>query len=416
MLDVLRIGVGLTMLALYATLGERLFEFYADGGWVDAAAVAEARRGPWTDSLLSHLAAGWPQQAFLLGAMAVLAAFTLGWHTRWVKWMALAAHLSLLHRNPVIAYGVDNIVASLMWLLCLAPIGGSLSLDRWRRVRRAKLGDLSARPAPMRSARAAMCLRLVQIQMVVFFFIAGATKLQGESWWHGLAVWYSLTNYEYANLPLDWLVNQFWLVNLLTYATVVLELAYPFLVWGPRRGWLLAEAIALHLGIAAMLGLYAFSFVMVFAHLAFVRESWLAAWGEAWRRRIGGMEMIYDGHCGFCKRSMAAFLAFDGLGQIAVRDFRRNPSPRVSDAQLEKALYLVTDDGRTLAGFDAYRFAVLRVPGLWWMLPMFYLPWLSRAVGTRVYGWIASHRNVISDCGTPGANACSTTKVSPLDS
>ena len=76
------------------------------------------------------------------------------------------------------------------------------------------------------------------------------------------------------------------------------------------------------------------------------------------------MEMIYDGRCGFCVRSMAWFLAFDGLRQISVRDFRTNPSPVVSDAQMEKALYLVLPDGRALPGFEAYRYVVLRVPGL----------------------------------------------------
>ncbi len=398
-LDVIRIGVGLTLLALYASLGNGLAEFYADGGWIDAAAVEALRTGPWHHSLLLHLPAGAPQQAFLVIAVCAMVAFTLGWHTRWVKWLVLVAHLSLLHRNPAIAYGVDNILASLLWLLCIAPIGQTLSLDRVRAVRRARQQNLHAVLPSPRSARAGLSLRLIQIQMAVFFFIAGAAKLQGESWWHGLAVWYALTNYEYANIPLGWLVSQFWLVNLLTYATVVLELAYPFLVWGKRRGWLLAEAIALHIGIALMLGLYAFSFVMVFAHLAFVRESWLQRWGAAWRARFGGMEMLYDGHCGFCKRSMAAFLAFDGLGQIVPRDFRTSPSPLVSDAQMEKALYLVTRDGEAIEGFDAYRHAVLRVPGLWWMVPLFYLPLLSRAVGRPVYRWIASHRYVISDCG-----------------
>jgi hypothetical protein len=32
------------------------------------------------------------------------------------------------------------------------------------------------------------------------------------------------------------------------------------------------------------------------------------------------------------------------------------------------------------------------------MVPLFYFPVLSRAVGHPVYGWIASHRHVISTC------------------
>ena len=117
---------------------------------------------------------------------------------------------------------------------------------------------------------------------------------------------------------------------------------------------------------AILMGLFYFSFVMIMGHMSFVRPEWLARLGAWWKRQMGDMEMIYDGRCGFCVRSMAWFLAFDGLGQIKVRDFRTRPSAVVSDAQLEKALYAVLPDGRALPGFEAYRYVVLRVPGLWW--------------------------------------------------
>jgi predicted DCC family thiol-disulfide oxidoreductase YuxK len=93
---------------------------------------------------------------------------------------------------------------------------------------------------------------------------------------------------------------------------------------------------------------------------------------------------------------MRWFLAFDGLGQIRVRDFRTNPSPVVSDAQVEKALYLVLPDGRALPGFEAYRYVVPRVPGLWWQVPLFYVPVLSRLFGRPLYNWIAANRSRLS--------------------
>jgi len=131
-------------------------------------------------------------------------------------------------------------------------------------------------------------------------------------------------------------------------------------------------------------------------HLSFVREEWLRRLGEAWKRSMGDMEMIYDGKCGFCFRSMVWFLSFDGLRQIRVRDFRTDPSPVVSDAQLEQALYLVLPDGRALPGFEAYRYVVLRVPGLWWQFPFFYVPVLSRLIGHPIYNWIAGNRGWLS--------------------
>jgi predicted DCC family thiol-disulfide oxidoreductase YuxK len=117
---------------------------------------------------------------------------------------------------------------------------------------------------------------------------------------------------------------------------------------------------------------------------------------RVWKRKMGKMEMIYDGKCGFCVRSMIGLLAFDGLGQIRVRNFRVASSPVVSDAKLEKALYLVLPDGRALPGFEAYRYVVLRVPGLWGLIPFFYLPVLSYFFGRPIYNWVAANRSKIS--------------------
>jgi predicted DCC family thiol-disulfide oxidoreductase YuxK len=140
------------------------------------------------------------------------------------------------------------------------------------------------------------------------------------------------------------------------------------------------------------MNLYCFSFVMIMGHMSFLRPEWLSRLGEAWKRRMGGIEMIYDGTCGFCKRSMASFLAFDGLRQISIRDFRTNPSPVVSDEKMLKHLYTVLPDGKAFPGFEAYRYVVPRVPGLWWLVPLFYIPFFSRYFGHPIYNWIAANR------------------------
>jgi predicted DCC family thiol-disulfide oxidoreductase YuxK len=196
---------------------------------------------------------------------------------------------------------------------------------------------------------------------------------------------------------LDVLASHYWLVNVATYSTVLVEIAFPFLIWQrSTRPYMLAASVLLHLLFAVLMALYYFSIVMVMGHMSVVRPEWLTRLGAAWKRAMGDMEMIYDGKCGFCVRSMAWFLAFDGLGQIRVRNFRTDPSPVVSDAQLEKALYLVLPDGRAMPGFEAYRYVVLRVPGLWWQIPFFYVPVFSRLVGRPLYNWIAAHRGLLS--------------------
>jgi predicted DCC family thiol-disulfide oxidoreductase YuxK len=397
-LEIARIGVGAALLVNYGAASAYLFDFWGEGGFVPRALVLDDRTNDWIQSVFFYFTAPWQWIAFHVLFLICCAALMLGWRTSWVKWIVLIGHVSYAYRNPIIAYGVDKILACLLLILCVAPIGRAISLDRVRAVRAAKRKNLAAAPPPYASPWAGACIRLMQIQMAAVFFYSAVGKLRGDDWWDGDAIWVVFTTGDHYNrLVLDLLASHYWLVNVGTYGTILIEIAFPFLIWQRRtRPYFLVLALLLHLQFAVLMGLFYFSFAMAMGHTSFVRPEWLARLGAAWKHRIGDMEMIYDGRCGFCVRSMAWFLAFDGLGQIRIRDFRTDPSPVVSDAQLEKALYLVLPDGRALPGFEAYRYAVLRVPGLWWQVPFFYVPVLSRAFGHPIYNWVAANRSRLS--------------------
>jgi predicted DCC family thiol-disulfide oxidoreductase YuxK len=397
-LEIARIGIGAAVLLHYAAATPYVLDFWGDSGWLPRALALENLESLWTQSVFFHFTAPWQWIAFHGVFLLCSAAFMLGWRTPWVKWIVLIGQISYAQRNPMLIYGVDKILASLLFILCLAPVGRALSLDWLRAVRAAKRIDLAAVPPPFASPWTGACTRLMQIQMAVLFLWSAIEKFRGDDWWYGNAIWFIFTNDElYSPFLLSVLASQYWLVNVATYLTLLIELAYPFLIWQrSTRPYLLAAAIFLHLQFLILMRMPYFSSVMIMGHMSFVRPEWLARLGQAWKRNMGEMEMIYDGRCAFCVRSMAWFLAFDGLGQIKTRDFRTNPSPVVSDAQLEKALYLVLPDGRALPGFEAYRYVVLRVPGLWWQVPFFYVPVLSRLLGHPIYNWIAANRSRLS--------------------
>ena len=397
-LELTRIGVGAALLFHYAMATPFLFDFWGEAGWFPRELVLHDTTDPWIQSVFFYFTARWQWIGFHAVFLLSCIAFMLGWRTSWVKWIVLIGQISYDHRNPVVVYGVDKILASLLFIMCLAPIGRALSLDRVRAVRTAKREKLDATVPPYSSPWTGACIRLMQIQMAVAFFYSAINKLRGDDWWNGDAVWRVFTTDEfYSGVVSNLLASHYWLSTVATYVTILIEIAFPFLIWQRRtRPYLLAAAIFLHVQFALLMALVYFSFVMVMGHMSFVRPEWLARLRQAWKRKIGDMEMIYDGRCGFCVRSMAWFLAFDGLGQVRIRDFRTDPSPVVSDAQLEKALYLVLPDGRALPGFEAYRYVVPRVPGLWWLVPLFYVPGLSRLFGHPIYNWIAANRSRLS--------------------
>jgi predicted DCC family thiol-disulfide oxidoreductase YuxK len=397
LLEIARIGIGGALLIHYCLITPYLLDFWGDAGWMPLDLVYANIEDSWTQSVFFYF---WnPLQWYVFHGLFLLCctAFMLGWRTSWVKWIVLIGQISYDYRNPVIWYGADKILASLLLILCFAPIGRAMSLDRVRAVRAVKLGNLEAKLPAFSSPWAGACTRLMQIQMAALFFYSAIGK-RGDDWWNGDAIWVVFTNMLYYNKAvLDVLAAQYWLVNVATYGTMLIEIAFPFLIWQQRtRPYLLAAAIFLHVMFGTFMGLVYFSFVMIMGHMSFVRPEWLARLREWWKRKVGNMEMIYDGRCGFCVRSMAWFLPFDGLGQIKTRNFRTDPSPVVTDAQMEKALYLVLPDGRALPGFEAYRYVVLRVPGMWWMIPFFYVPVFSRLLGRPLYNWIAANRSRLS--------------------
>jgi len=112
---------------------------------------------PWTQSIFFYFTSPWQLVAFHILFLFSAFAFMVGWRTRWVKWMVLGGQLSYLHRNLALQYGVDSILCALLLILCVAPTGRALSLDRVREVRAAKRRDLNAAPAPYASVWAGAC-------------------------------------------------------------------------------------------------------------------------------------------------------------------------------------------------------------------------------------------------------------------
>jgi hypothetical protein len=123
--------------------------------------------------------------------------------------------------------------------------------------------------------------------MCIIYFFSGLGKLQGDSWWDGVAVWYSLATLEYQTLDMTWIVDYWWLVNLMTHVTVLWELTYPALVWPSlTRPWVLSMAVVVHLGIVFALGMPTFGLVMLIGNLAFVSPKTIRKVFDPIARRI----------------------------------------------------------------------------------------------------------------------------------
>jgi predicted DCC family thiol-disulfide oxidoreductase YuxK len=108
------------------------------------------------------------------------------------------------------------------------------------------------------------------------------------------------------------------------------------------------------------------------------------------------LDVIYDGQCGFCVRSLRICRALDVRGQLRFHDANARQMisarfPELAGADFEHAMFSVTADRSVHRGFFAFRQVALESPLMWIALPVLYAPG-SGWLGPKIYGWVARNR------------------------
>lgn len=236
----------------------------------------------WPLNLLREAGSGtfW---AWYLATVALVIAFILGWRTRFVTPLLFVFYAGVNAQNTVIADGGNYFFRIMLIYLVFADVSRRWSLDARRRTR------TSATETQTGSVLHNLALCMVVAQLCLVYFEAGMYKVQGLAWQNGTAVYYPLASETYGALP--WLSDALtfftWATVLATYFTVIVQVAFPFLLFNriTRRIALLC-ILAMHLGIAIAMGLPFFSGIMASADAVLVGgATWLAIqrWGAtAW--------------------------------------------------------------------------------------------------------------------------------------
>jgi hypothetical protein len=206
----------------------------------------------------------------------VLAAFSvaLGWHTRTslITTFLLAAWLGPL--DLPVTFGKQTVVAlHILLLLAFCACGTVWSVD-----------SLSDCNRPIRCPLSiAAPRRLMQILVCSVYLGAALTKLKTPSFAGGDLLTFSLLDYRWGSRWLGpWLTTLPHVPLLLSLATLIFELLFPFLVWAPRLRWpLLGLAFAFHVAMGCLLSIGIFPAIMLAALLPFVEEHDLSVF-ERW--------------------------------------------------------------------------------------------------------------------------------------
>lgn len=116
---------------------------------------------------------------------------------------------------------------------------------------------------------------LCKIQLSTMYLMSGIYKLQGVLWQKGVAIYYVLQNEEYSHPVWKALIeNNDFLITFLTYSTIGLQIAYPFLIWNKNTRLLILTAICFfHLGTIFIMGLTTFGLCGIISNTIFLKEN-----------------------------------------------------------------------------------------------------------------------------------------------
>jgi hypothetical protein len=291
-LGVMRILFGLMLFYTHLVWGMNLEGFFGPNGWQGDTLVHTFQQGQFAWSFWWLVPGGLHLTVHIL-CLIVLALFAFGVFTPVTSILAYLITVSYAYRAPLANFGLDQINAIAALYLAIGPSGAALSIDRlWRRKRALRHPGIGGRPsvekAVVPSARANLALRLIQVHLCVIYIFACGSKLQGESWWNGQAIWQAVSNLEYQSTDLTWLAWYPWLVNILTHGTVLFEMTFWALVWRPLcRPIVLLIGVAIHLGIGAFMGMWTFGLAMIFLYVAFVPATTIHAVLRKFSRLVG---------------------------------------------------------------------------------------------------------------------------------
>ncbi|MEW2074955.1 HTTM domain-containing protein [Streptomyces sp. NPDC012403] len=348
---VIRIGFSLTWLLFLLREFPHRQELYGpDGPWSwDLADQLVATNGAFTPLLWSD-GQVWFEAVYALAVLWSLL-LLLGWRTRTMSVLFMVGVLALQNRSVFMGDGGDNVLHLMSIYLVFTRCGQVWSLDA-RRARRAAgarargerprdrvgpvlwgvlgllllLATLAGRTdgdrfIPLllwtvwlaqalwwlvgRGARTGQprilldvvtnivhngALLVIMAEACLIYATAGWYKVQGSRWQDGTAVHYPLHLEYFSPWPAlaDLLSASGTMVMLMTYGTVVVQVAFPFTLFNRRvKNVLLAFMIMEHAVIAVVLGLPFFSLAMIAADAVFLPTAFLRRLGNLAARACG---------------------------------------------------------------------------------------------------------------------------------
>ena len=328
----------------------------------------------------------------------------VGWRTRVVLPLGALCHFLLLgilidhsffwHQNLVSLY--------VMIVLCFTPCGDGWSIDRLWKIYQGRTVPDAGRALPVYGWSRYACWVTIALPYVA----TGLSKLQdgGFFWWNPTNMRSILYTDTLIPREFDWALS----LHLARAPDIFFSLIGLFALFSETFfGMVLFSRIArrifpvvafmMHIGILLLQRILFLDLILlqlVFFDFTPIRK----AIGVRLAIKRGRLQVLYDGLCPLCRRTVRLLTYLDLFSRLEFLDFRHmdlndyNRRLRLNLAlqDLEEEMYVIFR-GWAYSGFYGYRRVALAVPAFWPLAPWLFLPGIS-SLGAWVYGYVARHR------------------------
>jgi hypothetical protein len=197
--------------------------------------------------------------------------------------------------------GGDTLILLMVLYLVVTACGRRWSLDARRTRLRASAGKTVRPPLDQASGELRRHLRdarltvitvlhncgmlVIAAQVCILYGSAGLYKVQGASWGNGTALHYALNLDVFQPWPeLSAMADEHdVLIAIACYLTVLLQVAFPFVLFGRLKYLVLTMLLGMHVGVMVFLGLPLFSGAMIVADAVFLPDRFYRYLGQLWR-------------------------------------------------------------------------------------------------------------------------------------
>lgn len=259
----LRVGTAVALICKIASEYRYIDQLYGSDGFipVDLAVYSQNPHIPAIPGIFHYVSRFCSEhhflQAFFICQLIFAISLLAGYMTRFSALVCWLMMVIVFNSSHLTSYGFDAILLTLLFYSFIFPVGYDLSMDNRSKAKVTQRDDSLIH----------IFQKTIQIHVCLIYLVNGISKIDGSLWTNGLGLWDAINQPQFHSLLTPFFQKLFmipFLPGLLGTSVLIIEIAYPFMIWVRQtRKAIFILIILLHILIAVVMGLWLFALAMI---------------------------------------------------------------------------------------------------------------------------------------------------------